>query len=67
MKKIYQKKKLIYINGIGGALINLFEIIYLVNLYLKEKTSSKIEKTEASILFDDLEGRQNTFIPNKKF
>ena len=64
MKKIYQKKKLIYINGIGGALINLFEIIYLVNLYLKEKTSSKIEKTEASILFDDLEGRQNTFIPN---
>ena len=62
-----EKNKLIYINGIGGALINLFEIIYLVNLYLKEKTSSKIEKTEASIISDNLAGRQNTFISNKKF
>ena len=59
-----EKNKLIYINGIGGALINLFEIIYLVNLYLKEKTSSKIEKTEASIISDNLAGHQNTFISN---
>ena len=62
-----EKNKLIYINGIGGALINLFEIIYLAYLYLKEKTSSKLEKTEASIISDNLAGRQNTFIPNNKF
>lgn len=53
-----EKNKLIYINGIGGALINLFEIIYLAYLYLKEKTSSEIEKTDISINLENSDGVQ---------
>ena len=44
-----RKKKLIYINGIGGGRINIFENIYLYYLSLKEKTSFIIAKIEVSI------------------
>ena len=46
-EKIFDEKLIIMfmkdINGIGGALINLFEIIYLIDLYLKRETIT--EKT----------------------
>ena len=59
-----EKNKLIYINGIVTSLINLFEIIYLIYLYLNGKTIFTKEKTEASINADDLARDQNWFISN---
>ena len=59
-----EKNKLIYINGIVTSLLNLFEIIYLIYLYLNGKTIFTKEKTEASINADDLARDQNWFISN---
>ena len=47
-----EKNKLIYINGIGGALVNLFEIIYLCHLYIKEKQTFVVKKIESSLLLE---------------
>ena len=54
-----EKNKLIYINWIGGAFVNLFEIIYLCHLYKKEKQIFVPEKTEESIILGDLIEGQN--------
>ena len=57
-----EKNKLIYINGIGGALVNLFEIIYLCHLYIKEKQTFMVKKIESSIIpeVEGLSGAQTS-------
>ena len=59
------KNKLIYINGIGRSLVNLFEIIYLCHLYIKEKQKFMLQKTDSSIMLgvEGLSGAQ-TLIKN---
>ena len=54
-----EKNKLIYINGIGGAFLNLLEIIYLCRLYIKEKPIFVSEKTEESIIANYLPAGQH--------
>ena len=56
-----EKNKLIYINGIGGALVNLFEIIYLCHLYIIEKKIFVFEKTESTLMIEALDDNHTTF------
>ena len=55
------KNKLIYINGIGRSLVNLFEIIYLCHLYIIEKQIFVFEKTESTLMIEALDDNHTTF------